>query len=147
VLIGADLSGSRIAFYATAATVLPIIMLALGFQLRAQNIIWGRGPVGMKAAIVALVLGAAWIVLMGFGESEAFVSLAEGRNYGYHFVFDGVLVGISVLMLGTVDAVLEQVIESFRRDRDTERKAIIEQAVRTEIEKRRSATPPDDGES
>jgi hypothetical protein len=135
VLHLADLSGSRIAFYATVATVIPIIMLALGFQLRAENIIWSRPrPLGRKAAIFALVAAGTWILVMSFAEYSAFASLADGRNDNYGFVLSGVLIGLFVLTVGTGDAVVDRVIESYREDREQE---IVEQ------EKRAAAQPPE----
>jgi len=136
----ADLSATRVAFYATVATVLPIIMLAFGFQLRARSVLpWSNGWFGTKAAIAVLALALLWVVEMGYAEFSALLSLADGRNESYGGVVLGAGIGVVVLFGGTLDAVVDQLIESFRKDRAEDERAKLEAAAETELEQRPAA--------
>jgi hypothetical protein len=153
VLAVADLSGPRIAFYAAVATVLPIVMLALGFQLRAREILWHGGRLGKKTALLVLLLGAIWVLEMGWAEINALFSLADDRNESYTWVATGAGIGCVVLVVGTLDAVMDQLIESYRKDRETELKEMVErvvreeltQAVKEEVERCSRTEPADEG--
>lgn len=153
MLAGADLSGPRIAFYAAVATMLPIVMLALGFQLRAREILWQGGRLGKKTALLVLLLGAIWVLEMGWAEINALFSLADDRNESYKWVATGAGIGCVILVVGTLDAVIDQLIESFKKDRNAELKETVErvvrdevnQAVKPEVERRSKAEPDDEG--
>lgn len=164
MLVFAVLPASRIAFYATVATVLPIIMLALGFQLRARTIlIGGLEGIGLKTMVVALLLAVLWVAEMAWAELNALTSLADGKNEYYRFVLGGAIIGGIVLWTGTTEAVLTQLIESFKSEITKARQAEVEQAdatiigdvlrapevqqaIESEIE-RRKAEPPAEGDA
>jgi hypothetical protein len=131
----ADLSGSRIAFYATVATLLPIIMLAFGFQLSARSILpWSTGRVGTKTAIFVLLLAMVWVIEMAWAELNALASLADDRNENFHWVFGGTLIGFSILWAGVGDAVVNQLLASFKKDHEEDQRAKLEEAVRVKVE-------------
>ena len=113
----ADLGGSRIAFYATVATVLPIVMIALGFQFRARDVLlgrvsrvprWGRPLVHLGALII--------VVVMGSAEFAAIFELAYARNDAYTLVRWGAFVGGFVLLIGTANAVATQLQSGFEAE-------------------------------
>jgi hypothetical protein len=147
VVAVADLSGSRIAFYATVATVLPIVMLALAVQLRAREILWQGGRLGKKTALLVVFLGFIWVLQMGWAELNALFSLADDRNESYTWVITGAGVGCIILVVGTLDAVGNQLLESYKKDREAKLKETVERVVRheftraveTEVERRSTA--------
>lgn len=115
MVLAAHLSPDRLAFYATAATVLPIIMLAFAFQLPAAAIFVGSlstAPLSVRAArrIVWIVALTALVVagMMGLAEIEAVASLAAGHSEAYRFVADAMFVAAAVLAVGVIEAMAMQ---------------------------------------
>ena len=147
MLIGADLSGSRIAFYAAVATVLPVILLALGFQLRARVVLVGHGPTANRGTrAIARMVGLALVAATGFAEVCALASLARGRDTDYSWVLVGSIVAIVILCTGTADAVLIQLSESFHKEReqaatDALDRLILERVERADTEHDAGANP------
>jgi hypothetical protein len=124
VIVLAGLTGSRIAFYATVATVLPIILIAFGLQFRARNVLLSSRPaktqypsVANAAARVTILTGWSYALIMCITEFLALQALGEGNNDNYMKVSVGASFALVLLAIGTLDAVTRQLAEAFAGDR------------------------------
>jgi hypothetical protein len=112
------LPASGIAFYAAAATVIPILMIAISVQYRADRVFRTGIPAdsfGRFARPIALVLSFISIVIMATGEFTAFGALTADSAAGgkQTYVILAVSIGILLVALGTFEAVGRQIVESF----------------------------------
>ncbi len=111
--IAAALSPSRLVFYGTSATVIPVFMLAMAVQLRAKRVFSsfvGEGRWGRKA--LPLI---AWIFLVANGGGEVASLMTLYYNSDDHtsavLVFISVLVSAVLVLLGAADLLYGQVSE------------------------------------
>lgn len=138
VALIASLSADRIAFYATAATVLPIIMIAFAFQLRAHAIFLGtwlptspeRSLLGVRTKagffLAVVVLSALFTVLTGTSEITAVMSLASDKTIALGYVRAAMFVSGFLLMVGIGDAVAQQLTRWAPEWLETKASAIVE---------------------
>lgn len=119
----ADLSATRLAFFGTAATVLPVFMLAISLQFRVRRV-FGRG-IGLRLEsptqrTIALVVAYIMVVLMAVGEITAIGALYYDSNQGHKsaYVFAALAIGTLLVFIGTVDGVVTQMRDGDGRNGD-----------------------------
>lgn len=152
-MVFADLTASRIAFYATVATVLPIIMLALAFQINVRGVLW-PGPIGRKMAIAFMLAAVAVVIVMWWAEWNAILSLSDGVNHNYQSVFGGATIGTLILFAGTLLAVARKLVSAYQKDQQSRVwQTVGKRVVREEVENadaedaaNQSASPPGEGD-
>lgn len=109
----AALSGTRVAFYATAAAVIPVFLLAVAVQLRAGRIFLSGIPLvelfGKHARIAALWVAFVCVCVITAGELLALDALWRDRDESPNAVMLALFIGSLLVLLGTVDAVAEQI--------------------------------------
>ncbi len=150
----ADLPASRTAFYATVATVLPIIMLALAFQIGVRGVFWPDKAPGRKMGS-ALIVGVILVVAaIGWSEWSAISSLADGVNHDYDSVLLGAKFAIFLLVASTVAGVADKLVSESRKDQQRRVwQTVGNRVAREEAEKaiaedagHQPASPPDEGD-
>src|SRR5690349_14389151 len=106
----AAMSASRIAFFATAATVLPILVLAIALQFRAGNVFLGSTRDYFSPAARAVVVVLAWLSLsfLFAAELAAASALYYDHDGNAEWVLVALLLGAVLFLFGSVDAVMAQ---------------------------------------
>lgn len=106
-----ELTGSQIAFYATSATVIPVLMLAFAVQLDPRrSLSWfvGEGRVGEKLmpwlalAVLALMSAGEWLSVTGLMQND---KSGESKE----IVLAAVVVAVLVFYIGVLRLVLDRV--------------------------------------
>lgn len=116
----ASLSTIRVAFFGTAATVIPVFMIAIAVNFQADRVfsdLISRRPGKLEQAIVSSLVYLL-VVVMGAGELTAIGALFYGSNAGGKagFVFVALIVGTVIVFIGTAQAVLARLKASYAGD-------------------------------
>ena len=121
MLAVAGLSATRIGFYATAATVLPVIWVAFVLQLRID-------PFPRRAServvelpfLVVLCLAGIGATVVCIAEVFAMLSLADGTNVGFVEVQAGVAISVSMFLFGTMQELLFRIVKRAAAEAEAE---------------------------
>jgi hypothetical protein len=79
------LSPAQIAFYSTAALLIPVFVLVVGLQLSFDKLLeefGAKAPISTRVLLMAGILGMAGIGLPAWGETNALNILAENKATG-----------------------------------------------------------------
>jgi hypothetical protein len=114
------LSPSQIAFFATSATVIPVLLIAFSLQLRAEAVIRQWLSVRRLRATTYYGIGAFLIaiyVLDGSGEVIALGALANDRSAGTHLVLSASALTAVFVVIGLALRSTLELVETFETDR------------------------------
>jgi hypothetical protein len=114
------LTPSQIAFFATSATVIPVLLIAFSLQLRAEAVLrqWLSVRRLRKPTYYAIaVLVAAIFVLDGSGEVLALGALADDQSAGVHIVFSAAVLTTVFVIVGLSLRSTLELVETYEADR------------------------------
>lgn len=110
---GGRMNAARIAFYATSATVIPVIMLAFFLQIRGENLFVKVEP-GVSTLHFAVLLCAVALPIVVMGIAESFSLFALSRPSDDAFTLQTVRVGdacaLGLFFIGSLGLVIDRLL-------------------------------------